>query len=112
VLEFLVDGEKRKARVTDKAAIERSGASKKADLSDPRQIPSPLPGFVEVIYVGEGSEVKKSDPIMIVSAMKMQVEVKAPYDGVVKSFEVKVGDRVDVGSLLAIVEEKEKKEEK
>jgi len=106
ILEFLVDGNTRKARVTDKAVVAANLKTRKADSSNPNHLASPLPGVVEVIFVGENSEVKKKDPIMMVSAMKMEVQIVAQHDGKVSELSVKVGDRVDIGSLVAIIEPK------
>jgi len=106
IFEFLVDGERRKARVVDKAVAAANLKTKKADTTDARHVPSPLPGTVEVIFVGENSEVRRKDPIMMISAMKMEVQVVAPHDGKISELSVKVGDRIDIGSLLAIVDPK------
>lgn len=103
IFEFIVDGERRKARVVDKAIAAANFKTRKADTSDPKQVPSPLPGTVEVVFVGEGSEVRRKDPIMMITAMKMEVQVVAPHDGKITELPVKVGDRIDIGSLLAIV---------
>jgi hypothetical protein len=42
------------------------------------------------MYVGVGSEVKKGDPLMLVTAMKMAVQVVAPHNGKVVEIPVKV----------------------
>jgi pyruvate carboxylase len=104
ILEFMVDRQARKVRVKDKAVEKGTVTCRKADLADSRHVASPLPGVVEVMYVGVGSEVKKGDPLMLVTAMKMAVQVVAPHNGKVAEIPVKVKDRVDVGSLLVVVE--------
>jgi pyruvate carboxylase len=102
-LEFLVNDQTRKVRVVDKAAQAGKVHTRKADMTNSQHVPSPLPGAIEVMYVGVGSEVKKGEPLMLVTAMKMAVQVVAPHDGRVTEITVQVKDRVDVGSLLAIV---------
>jgi biotin carboxyl carrier protein len=42
--------------------------------------------------------------------MKMEHEVTAPYDGVVRQVLVEVGEQVDTGAVLVVVEENEKPE--
>jgi len=106
VLEFIVDKDRRKARVKDKAVESSLIKTKRADPNDPLQVASPLPGVVESIFVAANGEVKKKDPILVVTAMKMEVQVVAPHDGKVTELHVMPGDRVEVGSLLAIVERK------
>ena len=74
-LEFSVNDQTRKVRVVDKAAQAGKVHTRKADLTDSQHVPSPLPGAIEVMYVGVGSEVKKGEPLMIVTAMKMAVSL-------------------------------------
>jgi biotin carboxyl carrier protein len=45
--------------------------------------------------VSEGDTVKKGDTAIIISAMKMESEYKAPKDGVVNKINVKEGDTVE-----------------
>ena len=44
--------------------------------------------------------VKSGDVIMVLEAMKMETEVRAPGDGVVQAINVKEGDVVQVGDTL------------
>ena len=75
-----------------------------ADKSDPGQIASPLGGTVfEMGAAAVGAKVKKGAVLMVVCAMKMEVDVTAPFDCVVDAVEVKLGDAVDEGSLVARV---------
>jgi acetyl/propionyl-CoA carboxylase alpha subunit len=46
-------------------------------------------------------DVEKGAGIMVVEAMKMQNEMKSPRDGVVVSINVKPGDTVNAGDVLA-----------
>lgn len=55
------------------------------------------------IAVSAGQSVKKGDTVAIIEAMKMEIPVLAPKDGVIESIEVKVGDRVDQGQVLAVI---------
>lgn len=53
-----------------------------------------LPGSIFKINVKEGDVVKKGQVLLIMEAMKMENNVFAECDGVVKSISVKVGDAV------------------
>ncbi len=64
-------------------------------------IPAGLPGTVFKISVPVGAAVKKDQTILILEAMKMEIEVKSPSDGVIKSIDVKVGDAVVNGQTIA-----------
>jgi len=68
------------------------------------EISSQMPGKVVRVLVEVGTKVEKGDGIMIVEAMKMQNEMKSPRSGVVVSINVKPGDTVNAGDVLAVVE--------
>lgn len=60
-----------------------------------------MAGVVEKVDVKAGQAVKAGDLLCVVSAMKMEVKVTAPCDGVVASVAVpNVGYRVVEGALL------------
>ena len=44
---------------------------------------------------------KAGDSIVVLEAMKMEIPVVAPQDGTVASIEVRVGDAVENGDVLA-----------
>lgn len=67
-------------------------------------ISSPMPGKVVKIPVSLGDEVKQGEPVIIISAMKMESEYKAPRDGVIKEICVAEGDTVDGNQALVILE--------
>ncbi|QIA08112.1 biotin/lipoyl-containing protein [Draconibacterium halophilum] len=64
------------------------------------KITSPMPGKVVKVMVEEGDTVKEGDTIIIISAMKMESEYKAPKDGTVKKVNVKNQDTVDSNQVL------------
>ena len=67
-------------------------------------ISSPMPGKVVKILVNEGDGVTQGQPVIIVSAMKMESEYKAPKDGVVKQVCVGENDTIDGNQPLVILE--------
>lgn len=58
-------------------------------------------GKVFKIEAGVGQVVKAGEPVVIIEAMKMEIPVVAPKDGMVSSIDVAVGDAVEAGALLA-----------
>lgn len=66
------------------------------------QIKAPMPGLVLNVLVGEGTEVKKGDNLLVLEAMKMENMIKSPTDGVIKKIEVKQGDKVEKNELLVV----------
>lgn len=63
---------------------------------------APLPGNVLVINVKVGDNVKKGDILLIIEAMKMENEVVAFADGVVKQVLVQKGQVVSTGDTLVV----------
>ena len=61
---------------------------------------------VEIIEIltKPGAIIKKIDPIVTLESDKSSVEVPSPFAGKISSLEVKVGDKVSKGSVLAIIE--------
>lgn len=68
------------------------------------EIHSQTPGNVWKILVNPGDSIKEGDKIMILEAMKMEIDIVAPKDGVIASVNVKVNDSVIDGQLLATME--------
>ena len=64
---------------------------------------SGLPGTVLRIVANNGAQVKDGSVILVVEAMKMEVDIKAPCDGLVKDIKVKVGDQVVAGQEVALI---------
>ena len=70
----------------------------------PATIASPMPGKVVAVLVEEGQQVVKGQGLVVVEAMKMENELKAPRDGVVKNLAAQVGSPVNGGAALCVVE--------
>ncbi len=65
---------------------------------------SPMTGAVVEVLVAVGDAVKKGDPLLVVAAMKMNNEIKAPVDAVVLTVNVSAEDAVDQGAVLIVLE--------
>ena len=64
-----------------------------------------MPGVVvEVRTPEEGKPVQKGDPLVVLSAMKMETVVSAPCSGSLTEVNVAVGDHVDAGDLIAEID--------
>lgn len=68
------------------------------------KIAAPLPGTVVAVLAEEGAKLEKGAPILTLEVMKMEQTLRAPYAGVLKSIKCKVGDIVQEGVELAVVE--------
>jgi len=62
-----------------------------------------LPGSVFKILANVGDTVKKDDVVMILEAMKMEIEIVAPKAGTIKSINVSQGENVENGQLLFVL---------
>jgi acetyl-CoA carboxylase carboxyltransferase component len=69
------------------------------------RIVAPFTATVIAIARTPGEPVKAGSAIVILEAMKMEHEVLAETDGVVREIEVESGDTVEEGQLLAVIEE-------
>jgi len=65
------------------------------------EVKSQLPGNVWKVLVAPGQAVKKDEVIMILEAMKMEIDVVAPEDGVIASILVQPNDSVENEQVLA-----------
>lgn len=65
---------------------------------------SPMPGTVVAVPVDEGQTVHACQPLAILEAMKMEMEIKAPRRGVVSRMYVDVGDAVQLGDPVGSID--------
>jgi biotin carboxyl carrier protein len=90
------------ARASDARKHRVAKASTGAD--GPVPISAPMPGRVVKVLATEGTAVTRGDGIIVLEAMKMENELKAPRDGIVTSVLVEEGQGVQGGALLATIE--------
>ncbi len=84
---------------TEKLEKVKSGA---AATEKSNAVVSPMPGLLVKIPVKIGDKVNAGTTLAIVEAMKMQNELRAPRDGVVKKINYKEGEQID--AFVPIVE--------
>jgi len=63
-----------------------------------------MPGKVVKILAEKGQQVKRNQGLIVVEAMKMENELKAPKDGKVIEINVKEGETVEGGTTLIVIE--------
>jgi biotin carboxyl carrier protein len=90
----IVDAEVRYQRNHQKGKLE----------SKVNYISSPMPGKVVKIPVKPGQKVKAGETLIIISAMKMESEYKAPKDATIKKINVKEGDNIEGNEVLITLE--------
>ena len=100
VREVRVDGS---VQIIDPKRL-RSGQNSGGHHHGVAQIVAQMPGKVVRVHVEAGASVEKGAGVIVVEAMKMQNEMKSPRAGVVVSVNVKPGDTVNAGDVLAVLE--------
>lgn len=67
------------------------------------EVPAAVNGAVWKILVKEGDRVEKDQQIIILEAMKMEIDITAPVSGVITKILVNPAQAVDEGQTLAII---------
>ncbi|MEW6476221.1 MAG: biotin carboxylase N-terminal domain-containing protein [Actinomycetota bacterium] len=64
---------------------------------------APMPGTVVKVLAAPGDVVAKSDPVVVIEAMKMEHTIGAAGDGTVAEILVDVGRQVDIDQVIAVI---------
>lgn len=67
------------------------------------EVPAAVNGNVWKILVKEGDRVEKDQQIMILEAMKMEIDIVAPVSGTISKILVETTKSVDEGQVLAVI---------
>lgn len=93
---FELNGEVRAVLIEDRdAAIEK--VSRERASSEPGSVGAPMAGVVIEVRVKEGQEIKAGDPLLVLSAMKMESVVSSPVSGHVARVVVNPSDSIGQG---------------
>ena len=88
------------------APVQRTGSDRRErEPADRRAaagqtVSAPLAGTILRILASPGQQVDSGQVLMVLEAMKMEVEVRAPASGTVSQLAVKEGEAVEVGRAL------------
>jgi biotin carboxyl carrier protein len=94
-------GERLEVVVLDpRAAAVRAGERPGASGPPARALRAPMPGMVLRVLVEPGAVVAQGQGLIVVEAMKMENELKAPGAGTVTKVHVLAGAKVEKGDLL------------
>ena len=106
----VVNGQKYNVQVSEglDASVEVKSVTPVSKVEAPQkssgfEVKATLPGSVFKVMSSVGQSVKKGDILLVLEAMKMEIEIVAPQDGVVSSILVKQGDNVEDGQTLVVL---------
>ena len=104
-LEYTIDGRWHTASVKDEQMmlLDRMGF-KVGSASGEGILKAPMPGKIVDILVKEGEAVTEGQPVVILEAMKMENELKAPTAGRIKSVSAAAGQSVEKNGVLLEIE--------
>ncbi len=74
-----------------------------ADSAEHR-IRAPMPGRVVLVQATTGDSVSAGDVVLVIEAMKMELALKAPRNGIVAEVRVAAGEFVEADAVLATLE--------
>lgn len=93
-------GSYREMKIYNDEALLHESLKGAGGLSSDKSIVAGMPGKIVKVMVKEGQEVKEKEPVLIIEAMKMENEIRAPSDCKVKDVLVTDGQSVESGALL------------
>jgi biotin carboxyl carrier protein len=93
------------ARIQDarKALVAQLSGATSRSLSGPIKLRTQIPGRVVKVLVAVGELVKEGQPLVVVEAMKMENEMRAPHDGTVAELSASEGNTVEAGATLLVL---------
>lgn len=69
-------------------------------VSGDGRVKAPIPGVVTRVFVAPGQQVAPGDTLLILEAMKMENQIRAPRGGMVSTLNASLGRGVSLGELL------------
>jgi biotin carboxyl carrier protein len=97
---FIVETEaERIASLRERASQGRAASAH----SGPLQVKAIIPGKVVAVSAAVGDTVTAGQQLLVVEAMKMQNELRAPRDGTIERVGVSVGVNIEIGDLLVVI---------
>jgi biotin carboxyl carrier protein len=90
--------------VLDELLLAARDAEKTSEHTGAYVLRAPMPGLIVHVHVKPGARVNAGEPVVIMEAMKMRNDLSVDVGGIVKSIDVKVGDKVDSQAPLVHIE--------
>ncbi|XP_070507786.1 pyruvate carboxylase, mitochondrial isoform X2 [Chironomus tepperi] len=101
---FELNGQLRSVLIRDKEAAKEMHIHPKATKGNKNEVGAPMPGSVIDVRVKIGDHVEKGQPLVVLSAMKMEMVVQSPRAGTVKSLNIEPGTKLEGEDLILTFE--------
>lgn len=85
------------------APVASAAPAAPAAAADGVKVLAPMPGTILAMNVSVGQAVKAGKVLLVLEAMKMENEITAPSDGIVKQILVQKGATVDTDAALVVI---------
>jgi len=102
---FEYNGQMRSIFIKDNEAAKEMHVHPKANPANHDEVGAPMPGTVMNVRVKAGQKVSKGEPLAILSAMKMEMVVQAPHDGVIAEVLVTQDMKLEGDDLIVRMKE-------
>ena len=89
--------------IEPRPAFRRRGHDAAGDAG-PKSVVAPMPGRIVKVLVKPGDAVNARQGVVVVEAMKMENELRAPKAGTVREVRVSEGASVEAHSVLVVIE--------
>jgi biotin carboxyl carrier protein len=90
--------------IVARAEVDAAGARPRARTSDVDALRPPMSATVIRIHVGVGATVSEGDPLVVLEAMKMELPIRAPRNGVITAVHCREGELVQPTTVLIDME--------
>jgi pyruvate carboxylase len=97
---FELNGQPRTLRIEKLGAVRTTPQRARAEDGNRLHVPAPMPGMIVTVAAKVGQKVSAGGPLVSIEAMKMESQIRADRDGVIRAVHVRPGDVVAARDLL------------
>ena len=99
-----VDGQPVAVRIADARALFARRRHESSSAAGPARVTAPMPGRVVKVLVRPDEAVAAGQPLVVVEAMKMENELRAPRSGTVGEIRVSEGASIEANTVLLVLQ--------
>lgn len=98
--DIILDGVVYSAVVKELEHVRLAAVARRKGIGGGVDVKAPMPGMVVAVHVEVGQHVKKNESLLSLHAMKLENDIRAPREGVVKEIAIKANDVLEKGALM------------